>query len=400
MHVCGSLCVGEEDSQAFCADGSQADEGSLPGVEGRRAQAQAKRRRNPSDQSSAGSSKSEGSDDARSVLSGGARHRRGGRAHKKKRSFRLQCKQFALTYPQCPVARATFDAAFKLKHSPAEFASAREEHQDGSYHLHLFVSYGKCKDVRSARAFDVAVDGVTYHCNIQKCKNRAAWLKYISKGDDHGVFDIDVGFDPLSAPLGKRKSYWTDHQWSLQFAATRRLTAPNYPIKLVCADRTHELLRPDPAVKRRSWWIVAPPNAGKTRWLNKTFAGVAIYSPRVGPYPFEGYSDQDIVVYDDRTGVSFQEFASVLNTWDIITPVAGQVRYCVQNWKLGHTRTVIVLSNKTIEESMPEEDHLRMRKRFLQIINPTLIPEDEKSSEDEEEKESESAVQLYQEFAS
>lgn len=314
---------------------------------------------------------------------------RGSRARKKKKTrrgdFRIKAKQFALTYPQCPVERAVFDPAFRLKFRPREFASAREEHKDGSHHLHVFVAFDKPLDVQSARYFDVAIDAVLYHPNTQRCKSRASWLEYISKGDDHGVLSGDVGFDPLREPLGKRKSLWQDYRWSQEFAVTRSLKPVTYPIRLVTAERVHEMLAPDPGCKKRSWWIVAPPNAGKTRWLNATFAGQSIYSPRPGPYPFEGYSDQDIIVYDDREGVTFAEFASVLNTWAIVTPIAGQIRYITQNWKINHTRSVIVLSNKTIEQSMEAEDHLRMKKRFIQIVNPVLMDPADKSDDEEQE---------------
>lgn len=314
--------------------------------------------------------------------------------------FRVCAKQFALTYPQCPVDRAVFDPAFRLKFRPHQLASAREQHQDGSFHLHLYVEYASRRDVRSARHFDVVIDGQTYHPNIQRVKNRQAWLDYISKGGDHGVGQLtgDLEFDPLSQPLGKRKSAYQDYLWSRQFAMRRGLKPVAFPVALRTERETLELLRPDPRQKKRSWWIVAPPNAGKTRWLNRTFAGQRIYAPRTGPYPFEGYDDEDVIVYDDRQGVAFEEFASVLNTWDILMPVAGQVRYVTQHWKIGHTRSIIVLSNKTIEESMKEEDHQRMKKRFIQIVNPKLLLDDEVSSDDEEQKQAE--VRIHNEFAS
>lgn len=323
-------------------------------------------------------------------------NRRGKAKKKKKRNFRLQCKQFAITYPKCDVQRAVFDEAFKLKFRPSEYASAREQHKDGSFHLHLFVAYQRTVDVQSARHFDVSFDGRSYHGNVQKCKNRNAWRDYISKGEDHGVVDGDIGFDPMSEPLGKRKSLWTDYEWSQQFAIDRSLKEVVYPIRLVTAERTYEMLKPDAAIKKRSWWVVAPPNAGKTRWLNATFAGQRIYSPRTGPYPFEGYGDQDIIVYDDREGVTFAEFASVLNRWDIVQPIAGQIRYVTKSWKLGHVRSVIVLSNKTIESSMEPEDHIRMKKRFIQIVNPVLMDPND-ASEDEQDQaveDSEGAAQF------
>lgn len=340
-----------------------------------------------------------------SVQSGPSRKRRKG-AKKKKRAFRLSCKQYSLTYPQCPVSRAVFDEAFKLKFRPGEYASAREPHADGNFHLHLFCSYFKRLDVRSSRHFDVAIEGVNYHPNIQKTKNKLAWLEYINKGDDYGKLEGDIRYDPLLEPLGKRKSRWEDWQWSEAFRASRQLKAVEFPIKLECEEKKcYEMLKPDPRNKKRSWWIVAPPNAGKTLWLNRTFAGVSIYSPRTGAYPFEGYMDQDIVVYDDREAVSFAEFASVLNTWEIVMPIAGQVRYRTQDWKVGHTRSVIVLSNRTIEEVMPQDDWNRMKKRFVQIVNPRLrsveeIEEERKEEAGEDEVEQAADAQHVQDFVS
>lgn len=340
----------------------------------------------------------------RSSASGSAAAGAGRPKRRRVRAFRVCAKQFALTYPQCPVARAEFHEVFQRQFQPGELAVAREQHADGHYHLHLYVGYQKRVDVRSSRHFDVSVDGTTYHPNVQKVRNRAQWLGYISKGDDHGVLDLpaEAPFDPLLEDIGKRKSKWLDYQWSEQFRVQQSLRPVDYPVRLECVDKVYELSAPDPRVKKRSWWIVAPPNAGKTRWLNKTFAGQRIYSPRSGPYPFEGYLNQDIIVYDDRDKVSFSEFASVLNTWDIVQPVAGEVRFTTLNWKLGHTRSIIVLSNHTIEDIMPVEDHARMKKRFIQIVNPKLIPPEEMSDNEDDAASLHSrpsAYELNQQFA-
>lgn len=68
-----------------------------------------------------------------------------------------------------------------------------------------------------------------------------------------------------------------------------------------------------------------------------------------------------------------------MSIWDIVCPVFGEVRFRTQDWKVGHTRSVIVLSNRTIQEAMDPGDLDRMRARFLQIINPQLIQPGEES---------------------
>lgn len=304
-----------------------------------------------------------------------------------RREFRVSSKQFALTYPQCSVLRSIFDPIFRRLFKPTEYASAREQHADGNYHLHVFCAYLKRKDVQKASYFDVSIEEHGYHPNVQACRDRAAWLKYLSKEADNGVAELrrtDDGFNPLDLALGKRKSTYQDYLWSEQYRIEHALVPITWPIILACEGREYQMDPPDAKRKKRSWWIVAPPNAGKTRWINKTFANARIYVPRMGKYPFEGYGDQDIIIYDDRKGVGFEEFSDVLNTWCFQHPVFGEVRFTTQNWKMNHTRSVIVLSNKTIEQSMAEEDWQRMKKRFIQIVNPVLIPPGEESDDEEE----------------
>jgi len=194
-------------------------------------------------------------------------------------------------------------------------------------------------------------------------------------------------FNPMNEPIGKRKSMYLDYIWSQNYKERMEMKAIEWPIKLKTEGKTYEMNKPDVRLKKRHWWIVAKANAGKTKWVNKTFAGIKIYVPRMGAYPFEGYMDEDIIIYDDRDGVKFEEFSDVCNTWDIMKPIAGQIRYITQNWKIGHARNVIVMSNHTIEESMPECDHQRMKKRFVQIVNPVLQEEQDESDDEEEDNE-------------
>jgi len=293
------------------------------------------------------------------------------------------------------VERAAFTAAFKLKFNPAQLNVAREQHADGSWHLHLYVGYHKAPDVQSARYFDLAVAGAgPYHPNIAPLKtgaDRVRWLRYIAKGGDHDVVDGNhraaddlASFDPADYPIGKRKAAYQDLEWTARFARGKKLKPVEWPVTLHTAERDYEMAQPSAATKKRHWWIVAPPNAGKTRWINKTFAGRSVFCPRIGKYPFEDYANQDIVVYDDRDGVTFEEFADVANCWEIEKPVYGEIRYKTQYWEPGHVRNIIVLSNKTIEQSMKQEDWSRMKKRFVQIVNAVLIAPEDKSSSDEE----------------
>lgn len=341
------------------------------------------------------------------------------------KQFFLQSKEFSLTYPQCDISRDEFTAAFQLAFAPDLAYFAREQHKDGHYHMHVFASWKRPLVVRSMRYFDVAPGGVSvpgsggdvasprvYHPNIQRCKSSKNWIRYIAKGKDHDVppQSHDVGgdggvgelasFNPSDHPLGSRSRLYQDLLWTARFVQQASLREISWPVRLVTDKTTYLMEQPSAALKRRHWWIVAEPNAGKTKWINKTFRGTKIYCPRMGKYPYEGYAGESLIIYDDRSGVSFAEFSDVCNTWDIPHPIYGEVRYVTADWPLSKTRNVIVLSNHTVEESMPAEDHLRMKKRFIQIVNPKLIEDDEKSDDEvdpDQQAIAESALDDFQE---
>lgn len=286
----------------------------------------------------------------------------------------------------------------------------QEEHKDGTPHLHVWCRWVQQKDIRSERAFDIgalALGSPKFHPNIQKCKSDSQWRDYMRKtGVSVSGSDIQPAncFDFLRPPSGKVKSTFNDEVFRHNMYLQQNLKEIPWPIKLETAGATFLMPKPDPKIKKRNWWIVAPPNTGKTHWLNRTAAGCKIYMPRMGKYPFEGYGDQELIVYDDRKGVTFEEFSDVLNTWDMPHPVYGEVRFVTANWRMGTTRSVIVLSNLTIEESFQNADSelqstniKRMKKRFITILNPKLLTAEEMAAlsvEDLEDRLESASVQV------
>ena len=99
-------------------------------------------------------------------------------------NFNLNCKNFALTYAQCPTAPAEM-----LEHLIDVFTATRvlylqvsqEHHQDGNTHLHALVCLEKPKSVKNARFADLNTSGVTYHPNFKKAWKVDGWKEYISK---------------------------------------------------------------------------------------------------------------------------------------------------------------------------------------------------------------------------
>lgn len=70
---------------------------------------------------------------------------------------------------------------------------AREDHEDGTKHIHAYIRYDKKRHVRQPTFFDLKKDGETYHGNYQTARNTVAVAKYCKKdGDYKEIGDIDV----------------------------------------------------------------------------------------------------------------------------------------------------------------------------------------------------------------
>lgn len=141
------------------------------------------------------------------------------------------------------------------------------------------------------------------------------------------------------------------------------LKEPEYP--LVFDQFKIKINKPDPAVKCRHFWIIGRPDIGKTFLSQSMFAGLNVYTAWANDYPYEAWDGQDLILYDDYHP-SFAEMSSVSNTFLIPTHVFGKTRFKPVYWKLGHTRTMIVLTNKEIGD-VHFNNLEAMRARFTEI---------------------------------
>lgn len=294
-------------------------------------------------------------------------------------TVRWQGKQFALTYPQTgDIPREEFDRAFKLKYGSTlvAFLSAREPHKDGGWHIHCYAKFEYKLRFSDPRYFDITVGLKELHPNIQTVRSSAAWQKYISKGGDVGRSGV-AGYDPGAYKPGKKKSAYLDLVWESQFLAGTDGREISYPITIPGTVAT--IIAPTATVKKRSYWIVAPPNAGKSWWANEQFDGQRVFMRADALHPYEDYLDQELIIYDDQKGVSFSEFANVLNVYSLQCHVFGAVRYVSKYWKKKQARSILFLTNSTLEDyfkrqhplspATADEEINAMRARFIEITN-------------------------------
>jgi len=111
-------------------------------------------------------------------------------AHANPSRFRI-CSQYVfLTYPRFPVEPSQAAPLIKTK-VPGHVWSVwgREQHQDGTFHLHALIHASPRFDTRNCRALDFVVDGVTYHGDYRSANKPSAVLDYVRKEGQVFYFD-------------------------------------------------------------------------------------------------------------------------------------------------------------------------------------------------------------------
>lgn len=98
--------------------------------------------------------------------------------------FRLSAQNIFLTYPRCDAPK---EACLEFLRGKVAFdycTVAQEPHEDGTPHLHCFVSLVNKINCRHADFFDFKYEGRSFHPNIQGARNRGATRRYCQKGGD------------------------------------------------------------------------------------------------------------------------------------------------------------------------------------------------------------------------
>lgn len=93
--------------------------------------------------------------------------------------FRLQAKNFLLTYSQCNASKEELLEFLKTKGHVAEYCIGQEHHEDGGLHLHAWVSFKEKVRTTDTRYFDLR----EFHPNILRARSKKGSIEYCSKED-------------------------------------------------------------------------------------------------------------------------------------------------------------------------------------------------------------------------
>jgi len=101
------------------------------------------------------------------------------------KEFRIRSKELFLTYPQSGGLELQ-DLINKLDnvlntYTLKDYILSKELHEDGNPHIHVYLKTIKRVDIINPRYFDIELNGVTFHPNVQPAKKAGNVIKYILK---------------------------------------------------------------------------------------------------------------------------------------------------------------------------------------------------------------------------
>jgi len=101
-------------------------------------------------------------------------------------TFRLQAKHLFLTYPRCTVTKE--EAIRQLQAVPMvdikDYVVGRELHEDGTPHLHVYLSLARKCNIVTAANLDLKEGDTVFHGNYQAARKPADTIKYCKKDGD------------------------------------------------------------------------------------------------------------------------------------------------------------------------------------------------------------------------
>jgi len=110
---------------------------------------------------------------------------------KKAARFRMQGKNYTITFPQCSVSKDTAVERIRQKFGDElkGYLVCEELHKDGTPHLHAFLQFKEKKTFSKPDCFDF-IGG--QHGNYQVTRDVKKWVTYCTKGDNYVAEGVDV----------------------------------------------------------------------------------------------------------------------------------------------------------------------------------------------------------------
>lgn len=240
---------------------------------------------------------------------------------------------YFLTYPQSDFTHEHVYAALQLVKPVVWARVAREQHQDGNWHIHCIVRFGARLRFRSdARVFDL--DG--RHPNVQVPRKIKDVLEYCAKAGnfiDYGpvpgttdVYDelqqaaasgIRANLDKIA--LAHRISkQWADHIWEQHCPSSNTILTASGGIECM---QLQQLQYPGGVVA-----VIGPSGCGKTTWATRVAPKPALWCRHIDDLRKLRVGHHASIIFDDMDFRHLPRVAQI-HLLDTHMPSSIHVRY-------------------------------------------------------------------------
>jgi len=254
---------------------------------------------------------------------------------------RYQAMGWFLTYPQCDLSpQEALECLKKLPYPIKDYIIAKEEHKDGSPHLHAFIRYHKKVDWTPTRW-----NLYNYHGDYQGAKSWNAVMKYCTKGGNY-ISNIDVKAAETKKAARNKQLLEDEPQKLVEEGFIGVMQLP----QLLKAKAAYSLLKPAvQTVNVRGVWIWGKTGIGKSYLVRELFQG-RLYLKSQSKW-WDGYSAQEVVLIDDydirqsttdKPDSLVQAFGHYLKIWADRYSCTGEQKGATINL---HHRLLIITSN-------------------------------------------------------
>lgn len=323
-------------------------------------------------------------------------------SEKKPKRFRMQGKNFILTFPQCPEKKEDVSARIEAKwpEQLKGYIVCEEAHKDGTPHLHVFLQFKEKKNVCKNDEFDFIGKK---HGSYEVARSVKGTVEYVTKAGNYVAKGVDVEkikskgtkmCDKIAKLIDEGKSlaeireeergYFLMHKRKIEEYATwvecekakkskmdwippviDGLTDANLQIaEWICKN-----IRQSRIFKAPQLFITGKPNLGKTSLVELLTKSLSVYLMPMEEEFYDQYSDDyDLVVLDEFKG---QKKITFLNQF--LQGSTMSIRKKGSQGLKTKNIPVIILSNLTLEQCYRRAnedgrlDSLRARLEIIEV---------------------------------
>lgn len=260
---------------------------------------------------------------------------------------RIARKNFALTYPRCPISKEDMLLHLKNCFNDAEInylLVCEERHSDGGPHLHAFIQLKYTVNLKDMKKFDFDLGSKIYHCEIEECKSINNWINYVKKDGKW----TDWGVNPLkTAKLNRKELNEMIIKEDLnKLVDNGIINLKDLPRWAVAKEAYKMQTTKGKTRKVTVKWYWGATGTGKTRKAHDE-CGEDVWVSGKDLNWFDGYNGQQAVILDDLRSNSC-DWGFLLRILDIYNTINVPIKGGFAKW----CPTLIIITAPCLPEEM------------------------------------------------